>query len=343
MNKSKTGLRPALKLMLAIVLALPGAVSAQNVSLNSERLSSLEKPLATQVGDFTLSASGVMDSAVVHNNENNRTGESFTANFQLQAAAQLTNRWHVGVAYFGQYTDENTDVSVPDSDYVDNASVSVGSSWGTFVFGNVAAVVREQTRRRRGAGSGELAFDDFLGEPADSGASYVGRFGPWVVSSIYDEDDQYDFGAVYQRPRGTKDYRLTFRTNKASYAPSTGKARHDTKGIGIVGELIYGSTAFDIGMGAERVYFDGETMKRRYASAGIRNKIGALTLSAEGHYGRIAGNAEKSTALGAQYDMARGLSVNLGVNYAATQFSADGQTIERTRTKSTIVSIRYSF
>ena len=114
-------------------------------------------------------------------------------------------------------------------------------------------------------------------------------------------------------------------------------------GAGIVGELIYGSNTFDAGVGYERLASSGADAKRWYLSAGARAKTGALGLSLEAHYGRIGDGEEVSAALGVQYDIARGLSANLGVNLAkakADDRRVRAANIEETKT---VASMRYSF
>ncbi len=317
----------------------------QTTSLNFERLSSLEKPFATQIGNFTVAASGVLDIALNRDRENKNSSTDFTGNFQINALTQLPNRWHLGLSYFGQYTDrDNLDSGLStDSDYVDNASISIGSYWGRFLAGNVSGVVREQTRRFRGAGNADLEFDNFLGELDERGGGYVGRFGPWVFSSVVDDESHYDFGAVYQRPYGTRDYRLTLRLNKGTYISPNGADQYSTRGIGIVGELVYGSTVFDCGVGRENFSIARTSVERRYASVGVRKKFGQLSFSLEGHSGQIANNKERSTAIGIQYDIARGLSANLGFNQSKAKATVNDHAFIDNNDSSSTASIRYSF
>ena len=57
----------------------------------------------------------------------------------------------------GHSTDADSNAG-SDERYADNVALSVGGVWGTVLGGNVSGVVREQTRRRRGAGNGTLAL-----------------------------------------------------------------------------------------------------------------------------------------------------------------------------------------
>ena len=342
---SRNIMRPsALAAAAAAALTLAGAPAAQELPLNYERLSSLEEPLATEIDDLTLLLSGILDSGVtLHVRDDDAGGTGFVGNAQLAALVQLRSRLRVGLTYFGQYEDGDVFDADGDDGYSDNAALSVGSFWGTLMAGNVSGIVREQTRRLRGAGNAALAFDDFLGGLGEWSAGYVGRFGPWVIASAVDEDGNVDLGAMSQRPHGTMDYRLALRANAGEYAAADGSRPFDTAAVGAVAELIYGSTLFDAGIGHERLMREGFDAGRWYVSAGVRRKTGALSLSVEGHFGQIEGSDEVSAALGVQYDVARGLSANLGVNHARSEAAAGGVRPVDTEESRTALSLRYSF
>ena len=332
----------AAKCIVALVLAAPA--SGQEYSLNYERLSSLEEPLATEIGDVTFVLTGLVDAAGTHGAEDRRDSDvAVTANVQASALTQLSNRWRVAVRYFGQHvTGDAPSLSGGDGD-VSNAAVSIGGAWGTVIGGNVAGLVREQTRRLRGAGNALLIFDDALGATGDVGGSYVGRFGPWVVSFTVDEGRDVDLGAVYQRPFGNKDYRLAIRATQGGYQLPDDSRRFDTKSVGLVAELIFGSWLIDAGIGYERLVRTPVHLDRRYASAGVRTKAGRVTVSVAGHLGRIAGTREVAAALGLQYDLARGLSLNLGLNHADSRVRAQGFDLTDVKDTEASISVRYSF
>ena len=330
--------------ILLVGASISEVAYTQSTSINFERLSSMEEPLTRKVGQTTLVMSGVVDSAFVYDAEDKKSAKNagFLLNFQIDALTQLSNRWHVGLSYFGQYTGEDVFESKSNSEYLDNASFSVGSSWGRVSTGNVFGIVREETRRLRGAGNADLQFDDFLGGIDEQSTAYTCRFGPWVFGSVVDGDGRYDLGTIYQRPNGMRDYRITFRTSKGSFTDDS-EREYDTKAAAVVAEVIYGSTLFDFGGGQERFESGDLKTERWYVSTGIRRKFGALNVSVEGHTGRVAGANEKSTALGAQYDMARGLSVNLGVNRAKVKADLEKKGFTAVESTKTSLSLRYSF
>ncbi len=328
-----------------------GVAQAQGVSLNYDRLSSLEEPIAVAVGDITIQVQGVLDAPLIAQFDEVTGGESVTAqfvgNFQVSAETQLANRWTVGAAYFGQYSTDPSTVFLsnfmgPD-DYNDNVAGFIATSYGTVIGGNVAQQVREVTRRRRGAGNGFLALDDFYGRLARWGGAYVGRFGPSTLALAVDENGDFEIGTDYQRPLGHRDVRFAARFRQGEFIAADGLSRFETQGMGVVGEIEYGSSIFDIGAGVESL--DGLTTdaQRWFVSAGAQTQMRQLRLSGEAHYGRVAGDDEITAALGAGYDVARGLSLNLGLNYQDAQIASDGVMLVDTQEGQAVASVRFSF
>jgi len=326
------------------MFALPAVVApayAEGPSLNYETLSSIEEPLATEVGDVTLLLRGVLDLPLSADLENTSGVDvNFTGNFEVNAETQMANQLTIGAIYFGQY---QTDRDGTDDKYSDNVAAYVEGVWGQVIAGNVSGIVREQTRRERGVGNASLSFDDNYGQLDDLGGAYIGRYGPIVLSGVVDEDAKFDLGFMFQRPLGNKDYRLTARVTEGTYTSSDGTARFDTTGVGIVAELVYGSSQFDVGAGYEGFSSTALDVERWYVSAGARTKIDVVSFSIEGHYGEVEGQEEVSAALGAQYDIARGLSANLGFNYAYAPISFSGAGFNNEQGTKGIVSLRYVY
>lgn len=331
---------------IVIVIGTLGCshLQAQEFSLNYERLSSLEDPLATEIGDMTLVFTGLMDAPLsVDMEDDNDTHTDFVSNFEFSARVQLPNRWRMVMTYFSQYVTEQSLSAGMDEEFTDNFALSVGSSWGTLLVGNLSGVVREQVRRLRSAGNAELAFDDSYGKLEDDGGGYLVRFGPWVFNIVVDQNESFDVGALFQRPIDDRDYRLSIRYTDSTYTTDSFSREFSSKALIGVGELIYGSTLWDIGSGFERLKAGNIEVDRWYVSAGGRIKKGVFTLSLEGHYGEIESEDEVSAALGVQYDLARGLSANLGFNYADARVHHKGVSLMDTKYKIAILSIRYSF
>ena len=332
--------RASLQWAAVVAIALAAGSAEAQVSLNYDNLSSFEEPLAFEIGEATVLVGGLVDVPVRLALDDgifrDDVGVSLTSNLDISVEMQLPNRWNIGVAYFGQY-DENTD------DYADNVAGFVRTGWGSLIGGNVNGLVREATRRRRGVGNADLAFDDFYGRINRWGGGYSGRFGPTTLTGIIDGDGHFELGAQFQRPIGRRDYRITTRVAKARYLAADGLTDFATIGAGAVGEFVYGSSLFDLGFGYENLQAGGIDLDRWYLSGGAQTKIGVLSLSAAGHYGELDGTPESSASLGVRYDIARGLSTNLGVNARKAQITRDGVSVIDEDEASATASVRYSF
>lgn len=323
------------KSLVAPLLIMPSMAMA--VNLNYDRLSSLEEPLATHVGDTTLLLQGLVDLPVVYDLEDdNDTESNLLANFQISAETQLANSWTLGATYFGAYDNDATD------SFDDNFAVFLGGVWGTLSLGNVTGMVREETRRRRGAGNAFLAYDDFLGGLQEEGVSYAGRFGPSRLSLNVDDEGNAELGWQFQRPIGNKDYRFTTRINSAEYSPNP-ESTYQTTGVSTMVELTYGSSVYDLALGLESIDTGATTLDRWYLSAGAAHKIGRWTFSGEAHVGEVEDQDEQSYALGVIYDVARGLSLNLGINDRDSSLSHEGIILRNDDSTEGILSLRYSF
>ena len=331
-------------LIVLVTIGTITPVTAQNITLNYDRLSSLEEPLAIEAGDVTFLLTGLVDTPLSVGLEGNgTTDEGFIGNFEVSANTQLPNRWRLVLAYFGQFADD-PELTVDMNDHFrDNVALSVGGTWGTVLGGNLSGLVREQTRRPRGAGNAFLAFDDVFGRLEHWGGGYRGRFGPWIISTVVDEDVNVDLGAMFQRPLGNRDYRFSARYTEGVYTSADGTGRFNTRALGVVGELVYGSTLLDIGAGYECFTASGPDAGQWYVSSGVRSKHGVLTWSVEGHYGQIEGKDKTAAAMGFQYDMARGLSANIGLNHENARANIDHINFIDTKDTKAVFSLRYSF
>lgn len=334
--------------IIASALALPGAAHAQGVSLNYDALSSLEEPLAFELGEWTVNLTGVIDAHVAADIDgaslsDNEIDPGLVGNFEVSASTQLNNRWRVGAAYFGQYA-TNANLFLDNrEDYSDNFAAFVGTSAGTVLGGNVSGLVAAQTKRRDGVGNGFMNFDNFYGGLDDWGGAYVGRFGPVVLTAAIDDDGHFEAGGFFQRPLGHKDYRFSLRVADATYVAQDLTTVFDTKGVVAVAEFVYGSSLFDLASGYERLESTITDVDRWFVAGGAQTKIGPLSLSAEGHFGKAAGDSEKAVALGAAYDLARGLSVNLGLNYEETEIVSGPVVLRTTDALQGLGSLRFSF
>ncbi len=158
-----------------------------------------------------------------------------------------------------------------------------------------------------------------------------------------DEEGGFDIGTMYQRPIGEQDYRLTARYTQGAFTSADGLRRFDTSAVSGVGEFIYGSALFDLGAGYETLSSPGLEFEQWYVSTGVRIKFGVLSVSVEGHYGRVEGEEKTSAALGVQYDIARGLSANFGLNYEDATVNLGGVDLIASKGTKAVLSLSYNF
>ncbi len=300
--------------------------------INSDNLSFFEEPLAKEIGGFTFLLNGLIDFSVNRDLDNDENEEQVGGLFQISAERQLANALTIGGSYIGN----------EDDGYDGDAALFVRGVWGRLSVGNVTNLTREATRRMRGVGNAELAFDDTYGEFEDKGVAYSLRLSQMTVNAMVDEDGNFDTGATFDRPLGDKDYRFTARFSDNEFETDAGETL-DSKGIKLLGELIYGSWLMDAGIGYERLKGAGISADRYYLSTGVNYKVGRWTTSLEGHYGSVDGESERSTALGLRYDIARGFSANLGVNYIDAAVNVDEIQLQDEDTTEAIFSLRYEF
>jgi len=350
MRSLLAAIRPGLLLSI-LAAAIPGLARAQEPTLNYDSLSFLKEPLATEIGDVTVLFNGLADLQLGYDSDTPTGEDEIVFNpvglFQVSAFTQLPNRWRVGVSYLGNYERRPYGVFVDgfstDEDvYTDNVAGFVSGVWGQLAGGDVSGMVREATRRQRGVGLAALAFDDALGGLDSMGGSYIGRYSQVLVGGAVDEDGNFDLGLTFKRPIGKRDYRVSARYTHSEFVAANGLDAYDTNHVQAVGEITFGSTVFDLGVGYE--HFDGapEDADRYYASAGVRHKAGALTLSLEGHIGALDGDGMYAASAGARFDLARGLSANLGINYEKADVRVGGARFLDADSTVVAVSLRYA-
>ncbi len=314
-------------------------LAAKDNALNPDNLSFFEEPLAIDLYGFTLSYNQLIDLPVFHDFNRDDTDFNPRTNFRVNLERQLPNAITIGGTYLGIYEDEEAD------EYTDRWEVYASSIWGRLSGGEVNSSVREATRRWRGAGNAELEFDDVLGtlEEDDLGGAYHLRMSAFTFNLGIDEHGNSDYGITYERPNKYIDVRLAGRYTDSEFTPENSNQAFNTKAVGLVTQIEYGSFAIDLGLGFERLKSATVKADRHFISTGLHYKVRRLTLSAEGHWGEIENADEESYALGARYDLARGLSINFGYNYAKSKAIINGITIQDVDESKFISSLRYEF
>ena len=74
MTNRNTPRVPVLVTALAAGIAAAGSAAAQDISLNYESLSSMEEPLAVEIGDTTFVLTGLVDASSTHDAHDDDAG-----------------------------------------------------------------------------------------------------------------------------------------------------------------------------------------------------------------------------------------------------------------------------
>lgn len=304
---------------------------AQSVPINYDALSFFEEPLAIELGPTTLSARLLADQAAQY--DWSLEDESYNSRVigDLRLGGQLANGWRVNVNYVGNYNRLAAD------EYTDNAALAIADAWGTVAAGDVTGAVREVTRRARGAGNANLANDDFLGGLDESGGFYSVRFNSYQLAMTADQSGRAEIGLAFERPIGKRNYFLSARARRGDTSERPGmQPPAETWGAAVVGEYSFASFQIDGQLGFETVDFENADRvdDHVFGSVGFQYKYGAYSFSAEGGLGEYDGDDRHALALGSRIDVARGLSLNLGVNHKSV--AGQDQTLA-------IGSARYEF
>ena len=326
-----------------LLFTMPGVAMADS-QLGYDDFSFLEKPLAVEVGAATLSARVTADQSVEYDtiSDDDRYNSKVRADVRMDT--QLPNSWQVGVRYVGNF--DRLKDGGENQKYEDDFSVTVSDEIGTLSAGNVTGEVREKTRRMHPTGNADLDNDDFLGNLDESGGFYSVRLNSYTLSVTADKEGRAEGGISYERNLGKHNVFFSGRVRTGDTSEDEDIQNVDdntilngegkTYGAAVVGSFTYGSFLMDSEAGYEVVDVDrgGDKNDHPFASVGMTYKDRRVTLSGQGAVGAYDKKDLRSASLGARYDLVRGMSVNLGVNYTYV----DGN--DKTEA---ISSIRYSF
>jgi len=323
-------------MLLAIITLTPMAAHAdgQSLPINYDNLSFFEEPLAVELGPANLSTNILIDQSVQYNTSTDDDIYNTRVNADLSLEAQLPTSQQIGVNYFVSY-DRLADNNEND-EYTDNVAVFISDEWGTLAGGNVTQSVREKTRRKKGFGNANLAGDDFIGALDEAGGYYSVRYNAYEISAAADQEGRAEIGASFEQPIGKSVYFASARLRKGDTTETEDTIDADTYGGAIVGQYTYASFLIAAQAGYEALDKNDASDKddHVFGSIGTQYKYGAYRVSAEGSIGRYDGEDRRAVALGSMLEIARGASLNFGVNY---EYANDDDTT------TSIASLRYEF
>jgi len=317
-------------------------VSNQAFSLgfNYDSFSFIESPVASHVGDTTIELLGLVDLAGDFAQE---AEESSIVSMDLQIGLerQLQSSKTFGTIILGEYQSDLDDA------FEATAEMYYGGIWGELSLGTVNKKAAELTERNTSAGKASLSFSGTSGSLSNLGLSYSGRMGPSQYAISVDDEGRLGIGGAFQRPIDDKDYRFAINMVSGDFDSDESNPEvdfeFDTTSINFLTELVYGSSIFDLALGVEKFDSDERSFNRNYLSLGVAHKVGALSFSAQVLKGDVDGFDQSSYALGAGYDLARGLSLNLGISRSNSDLDKSDLSIQSVETSKEMLSIRYQF
>lgn len=326
-------------------LITPATAQADNpkFGVNYDGISFLEEPLARELGSVTLSTRALIDQSIEYDTTDEKDRYNTRVNADIRLETQLPNTWQAGVQYFIDFNRLNGNNR---EKYEDGLVLFLSDELGTVAVGNVTNAVVENTRRMRSVGHGSLANRAFFGNLDETGGFYSVRLNSYVFSLTGDQEGRAEGAVSYERNVGKYNILLSTRVRKGEVSENRNienvgnnaviSESGDTFGAAAGGSFRYSSFMFDGEVGYETVDTDQGNDKNDhpFASVGISYKVRALSVSAEGGISQYDDQDLRSVALGGRYDIARGLSFNMGVNYTFVE--------DNDKTKA-IGSFRYEF
>jgi len=305
----------------------------QGLPLNYDGISFVEEPIAVPIGPGTVNINTRLEQVAEYDfsedEDEYNTGVTVNTSYEMQ----LPNDWQVGVQYFSEY--DRLAVNDERDEYQDDLSFFVRDYWGTVAVGNVTGMVHTQARRSLGYGTAVLENDNFIGELDETGAYYSVRSNAYRLLATADQEGRAEAGLLYEQPVGKSVYFGSLRFRKGDTGENYIDEQNDTYGGALVGKYTYASFQANAQLGYETLEEQNDASDDHYfSSVGLIYKYGSYCVSAEGGLGSYDKQDRRAFALGGRVDIARGLSLNMGINY---DFSEGGENLKSS------TAMRYEF
>ena len=311
-----------------------------SIGLNYDQLSFVEEPIASHNGDTTVELLGLVDLAGDFSDDAEESS-IVTSALELGLEKQLVNSKTLGARFFADYQSDLYDA------FEANASAYYAGVWGEISVGGVAETINQLTDRNTAVGKSKLAFNGLSGDLPDLGIAYRGRIGPSQYAVGVDQDGKLSLGGVFQRPIEDKDYRFAINLVNGEFASEEDNPEvnflFETTHVNFISELTYGSSIIDFGFGIESFDSDERSFDRNYLTAGLSHKFGRLALSAQFLKGDVDGFDQSAYALGAQYDIARGMAFNVAINQSSSDLDKSDLSIQSVEKTEQMLSLSYRF
>lgn len=303
--------------VLSVFLALAVInVSVAQTLINYDRLSFFETPQRVEIGTGTLQLQGALDISYRSENDGLAEFDSQQAEAFLRYETQLENDWDVGISYRINYDTNRADSTV------DELRIFARDQWGLLTVGNISSLLYDQSRRQLANGLLGVDRDNFT-LPLDE----YGVFYQWATADTQwmlavDNDVNIEAGVVFNKPIGRLDYKFSMRANSNENIDGDAQNVTESQGLAIVAQASIGRWTVDSQWMTEQVQLlDGSSeLTLNTLSMGLHAKFNLLSLSLTGmQRDNELSDTERSLSLGVRYDIARGLSLNLGANIFSTE------------------------
>jgi len=288
-------------------LMLPSAVGAQ--AINYDRLSFFNAPLAYTGEAGTVSLNALLDVSYQSENDGDATFRDVQGVARLLYQDQLRNDWDIGASIEVDYQEERAEQTI------DIFQAFVRDQWGEVVAGNIAREVYDRSRRQQGAGLLDIDNDNFTLTLDEYGGFYQWSTPDTGLMVAFDTEASIESGLTYRKPVGSIDYRATLRVSVSDPDEVSAQGVDSGEGVALVMQARRGRWLADVQYLKERLnLIDGNSSFDLVAlSAGLHYAFNRLRLSLTAlSRENTLDNTERTIALGARFDVSRGLSVNLG-------------------------------
>ncbi len=296
-----------------------------------DSFSFFEAGLSREIGNATLRFNFLVDQAVIGNRPAFYQDWKTTGQVSTSLETELSNGWNIGATYTGIFVTG----SGRDSDHL--YAVFVDAPWGRLSTGRIDALIESSVTRKNRVGNATLTAGRGLGELDETGIQFVQTVNAYQIHFAVDENLDAQAALLFAAPVGVAAHSFGLRVGtghlrKDNFLLATG----ETEGISGFYNYVLGSLSLGVEQGYQDVAIDGTvgTNTQRFASIGASYKRRRTSLSAEVGRTDFLGQTRRSAAIGLRYDIARGLSGNVGLNYS------DAGTVNTWRIP---VSLRYEF
>jgi hypothetical protein len=314
-------------------------IQASNVQASSTQTSNLAftKPIAFQYKTGVIELSNSINLGIRSEENGDSTFDNHQVESQLSYATQLNNDWDLNVSYTANYANERFD------SYQDVLRASVQDQWGEIVIGNISSIIYDRTRRQIAAGlldtNLSITRDSFTLPLKRTGLFYQWQNPNLQLMFALDRQANIEIGSRYYKILNGNEIVISSRLNNIDNDIADAQGVSESQSYAIMFQLQRGRWVADLQYQQEKLSLlsSPDSLDLNTTSAGLNYSlnrwqwsVSAITKENE------LNDTEKTIAIGMQYDIARGLSLNFGASVNNTKLFPE-------RFQSYAVSLKYDF